>query len=246
MYHLRLFNAELTAYVSAAAILCRARIEREPTGGGGPYPVTINTLGTGLSVAFFPVIFFFSGLYYTDVISTLSVLIAYVIQLGRLDGKDSPSFLNGLVFIAWGVVTLFMRQTNVFWVVVYMGGLEVVHHVKSLRPAKVETPALSTLAEQLKFYAWRYSVGDIHDPPLNMAAPVGKCWHPCEPIALHSHRANISSEDLALCVISVAIAIVCNLKAVLFRYGGLPHLVVLALFAGFVVVNGGVVLGMVL
>ena len=63
-------------------------------------------------------------------------------------------------------------------------------------------------------------------------------------MTFRSYHANISSEDLALCVISVAIATVCNLKPVFFRHGGLPHLVVLAMFVCFVVANGGVVLGM--
>ena len=181
IHHLRLFNTELTAYVAAASILCRAHIEQDQAEDGSPCPASRYAIGTGLSIALFPVLFFFSGLYYTDVISTFSVLIVLFIQLSRLDEGSSPTPFDGLAFIGWGALSLFMRQTNIFWVVVYMGGLEVVHHVKFLRPPKVETPSFASLAEQLKFYAWRYSVGDIHDPPLNMATPVGKYWRLCWP-----------------------------------------------------------------
>ena len=175
VYHLRLFNVELTAYVAATSILCRAWIE-QATGGqpGNSGRVSRYAVVTGFNIALFPVIFFFSGLYYTDVISTVSVLVAYYSQLARMRRDRTPHLVDGLSVVFWGALTLFMRQTNVFWVVVYMGGLEVVHHVKSLEPPQVETPSFSTLAEQVRFYIWRYSVGDIHDPPSNTAAPVGK------------------------------------------------------------------------
>ena len=174
VYYLRLFNVELTAYVAAASIMCKARIEQSTGEHGKTGWVSRYAIMTGFNIALFPVIFFFSGLYYTDVISTFSVLVAYYSQLAKMTRAASPRLLGGLGTVSWGVLTLFMRQTNVFWVVVYMGGLEVVHHVKSLEPSEVETPNFSTLAEQVRFYVWRYSLGDIHDPPLNMAAPVGK------------------------------------------------------------------------
>ena len=175
VYYLRLFNVELTAYVAAASIMCKARIEQVTGEHGKTGWISRYAIMTGFNIALFPVIFFFSGLYYTDVISTFSVLVAYYSQLARMNRDATPPrLLCGLSTVYWGVLTLFMRQTNVFWVVVYMGGLEVVHHVKSLEPPEVETPNFSTLAEQVRFYVWRYSLGDIHDPPLNMAAPVGK------------------------------------------------------------------------
>lgn len=75
--------------------------------------------------------------------------------------------------IVLGLCSLTMRQTNVFWVVVFMGGLEAVHAVKSLRPKAVVQPYMTSLSEQLLFFFKRWSVGHVHDLPLNMAYPEG-------------------------------------------------------------------------
>ena len=128
---------------------------------------------TSFNIALFPLLFFFSGLYYTDVVSTAVVVGAFLNHLKRV-GRDHSSTLSDLLTIALGVLALFMRQTNVFWVVVYMGGLEAVHAVKTLRPGRVDQPFMKTMGEQLRFFAWRYSVGDIHDLPLSQAWPDGK------------------------------------------------------------------------
>ncbi|RYP49505.1 hypothetical protein DL768_004808 [Monosporascus sp. mg162] len=221
VYHLRLFNVEVTAYVAAAAILCRTWIEQPGTRDKSPRGISIYAVMTGFNIALFPVMVFFSGMYYTDVVSTLVVLAAYLNQLGRLGRAHTESFTESAPVVVLGILALCMRQTNIFWVVVFMGGIEIVHRLRSLRPQPVETPSFSTLTEQIKFYAWRYSLGEIHDPPLNQANPL----------------------DLVLCIISIAIAAVCCPRTILLRSGGLPHLLVLFIFAGFVAVNGGVVLG---
>lgn len=129
-------------------------------------------LHTAVNIALFPLLFFFSGLYYTDVISTATVVAAYLNHLRRL-GRDHSSPLSDLITIFLGILTLFMRQTNVFWVVVYMGGLETVHAIKTLRPERVEQPKIDTLGGMLKFFGWRYSLGDVHDPPLQEMWPEG-------------------------------------------------------------------------
>lgn len=84
-------------------------------------PLTLSSM-TGLyhavfNICIFPPLFFFYALYYTDVISTLVVLCAY-----RLDsGIGSNDFL----LVATGLISLFMRQTNIFWVSIFCGGLKV-------------------------------------------------------------------------------------------------------------------------
>jgi alpha-1,2-glucosyltransferase len=128
---------------------------------------------TAVNVALFPVLFFFSALFYTDVYSALFVLCAYQNHLARLS-KDR-GILSDIWTVCIGVSTLLMRQTNVFWAVVYMGGLEAVHAVRSLKPLPVEKPKFTTAAEMVKFYTWRYSVGDVHDPPLSVSSPDGQC-----------------------------------------------------------------------
>ncbi|KAK3324495.1 DIE2/ALG10 family-domain-containing protein [Cercophora scortea] len=188
-------------------------------GKGNPTSQSFHAFHTALNVGLFPVIFFFSALYYTDVFSTLVVMVAYYDHLSRLT-PESPGPFRGLLTVAVGIAALFMRQTNVFWIVVYFGGLEVVHAVRSLKPAPVgQVPHFSTLLEEVAFYVRRYSLGDVHDPPLSVAWP----------------------DDWALCLLSIAIAAVCNPVGVLKQVW--PHITVLGLFAGFVIWNGGVVLG---
>lgn len=128
---------------------------------------------TGINVGLFPVLFFFSALYYTDPSSTLVVLLAYANHLTRV-GTKQPSFLNDVYSLVLGITALTFRQTNIFWVVVYMGGLEVIHAIKALNPEPVETPTFQTPSEQIRFYAWRYSVGDIHDVSLSLGQPIGR------------------------------------------------------------------------
>ncbi|KAG9504535.1 glucosyltransferase [Fusarium musae] len=173
---------------------------------------------TALNVALFPLLFFFSGLYYTDVASTAAVLVAYLNHLKRI-GRDRSSALNDLTTILFGIITLLFRQTNVFWVVVYMGGLEAVHAVKTLRPEQVDQPVILTFVEQIKYFAWRYSLGDIHDPPLHMMWP----------------------DDMLFCVLSLGIAAICNPIRIIRQIW--PYVAVLVSFGGFVAWNGGVVLG---
>ncbi|KAH0443782.1 alpha- glucosyltransferase alg10 [Colletotrichum camelliae] len=200
---------------------CRHLIETRRNDAKCPAPpvvLSFYSIHTGWNVALFPVLFFFSGLYYTDVVSTLSVLVAYYHHLRRVR-EERSSFVSDLGTIILGVVTLTMRQTNVFWVVVYMGGLEAVSAVKSLRPAPAQKPEFGTLLDCIKHYGWRYSLGDIHDPPLNTAWP----------------------DDLVVSALSIGVAAIFNPFRVLKKIW--PHITIMGLFAGFVAWNGGVVLG---
>ncbi|KAF9874698.1 alpha- glucosyltransferase alg10 [Colletotrichum karsti] len=200
---------------------CRHLIEARRTDAKSPAPplvLSFHSIHVGWNIALFPVLFFFSGLYYTDVVSTLSVLVAYYHHLHRVR-EERSSFVSDLVTIVLGVTTLFMRQTNVFWVVVYMGGLEAVSAIKSLRPAPADKPKFKGLSDCVKYYAWRYSLGDIHDPPLNTAWP----------------------DDLFFSALSIGVAAISNPFRVLAKVW--PHITTMGLFAGFVAWNGGVVLG---
>ncbi|UKZ79897.1 hypothetical protein TrVFT333_007660 [Trichoderma virens FT-333] len=158
------------------------------------------------------------GLYYTDVVSTAVVLAAFLNHLHRV-GRDHSSFLSDIVTVGLGLWTLTMRQTNVFWVVVFMGGLEAVHSVKSLRPQSVAQPFMTTLSEQLLFFIKRWSVGHVHDLPLHMAYP----------------------EDMLFTAVSLIVAALCNPIRVIRQIW--PYVTILGAFAGFVAWNGGVVLG---
>lgn len=214
---LRRFNVFATAFTAAVATACRSTIEGSNQKKNKSN--SIYSIHTGVNIALFPVLFFFSGLYYTDVISTCVVLVAYQNHLSRAkQGSAGISFTSDLYTIFLGVLALCMRQTNVFWVVVYMGGLEAVQAIRDL-PVSHENPVLDTWAKQAKFFFYRSSIGDVHDVSLEDAWP----------------------EDLVLSLLSIGIAAIFNIGRVLRRV--FPHLVIVALFAGFVFWNGGVVLG---
>ncbi|CAG7561585.1 unnamed protein product [Fusarium equiseti] len=219
--NLRAFNVFALAVLAYLALQCRREIEARlyEAHFSGKLRITSQyALHTAFNIALFPLLFFFSGLYYTDVASTAAVLAAFLNHLKRM-GRDQSSILSDLTTILLGVFTLFFRQTNVFWVVVFMGGLEAVHAIKTLRPEHVDRPVIFTLSGQLKHYAWRYSLGDIHDPPLHMMWP----------------------DDMIFCVLSLGIAALCNPLRVLRQIW--PYISTLLMFVVFVAWNGGVVLG---
>ncbi|KAL2129631.1 hypothetical protein VTI74DRAFT_7512 [Chaetomium olivicolor] len=202
-FSLRYNNLLATLLTALLASQCRHLIEvraAERDGKVLPKMLSFNSFHTGLNIALFPVIFFFSALYYTDVVSTLVVLIAYRNHLSRI-GPQRPGLVNDLWTIVLGVVALFMRQTNVFWVVVYMGGLEAVNVLRRVKPAA-------------GFY-----LEEVHDPPLNQSDLQG--WF--------------------FCILTLTVTALFHPLKVLRQIW--PHITILALFAGFVAWNGGVVLG---
>ncbi|TWU71054.1 glucosyltransferase [Metarhizium rileyi] len=218
---LRVTNVLGLIVLASLALLCRHEIESrfyEAQSSTHLRVVSTYSIHTALNTALFPLLFFFSGLYYTDVISTAVVVGAYLNHLKRVS-RDQSSLVSDLGTILMGISALLMRQTNVFWVVVWMGGLEAVHAVKTLRPHHVDQPFMTTLTDQVKFYAWRYSVGDVHDPPLDLAWP----------------------DDMLFTTVSLGIAALCNPVRVARQVW--PYISVLFAFASFVAWNGGVVLG---
>lgn len=200
--------------VAIAACSCRAELEHQEqqrlemdirkttdsTAAQTPPPprkladsmFSLYAFHTALNVALFPVLFFFSALYYTDVYSTLVTLVAYRTHLFRRQFATAaaqpaaPPLWSGLVAVVLGLAMLLMRQTNVFWVVVYMGGLEAVQAVKGLRlqqPAQDHVIPASPLA-MAWHYARQYARGHVHDPPLGQSWPDGEAlWPPPHPFA---------------------------------------------------------------
>lgn len=92
----------------------------------------LSDANTALNIALFPPLFFFSALFYTDVMSTLVVLLSFHMFLKRTTFGDSLQSI-GTVFI--GVVALFFRQTNIFWVAVFPAGLAVTDALKASAPS---------------------------------------------------------------------------------------------------------------
>ena len=108
------------------------------------------------NILLFPVLFFFYGLYYTDVISVLSVLTTYLFYLKN----DSKGVLSS------GLLSLWFRQTNIIWVALFNGGLELTR----ILPSRLELPATASLTNIIQRSG---EGGAVYDPPIENACLEG-------------------------------------------------------------------------
>ncbi|MCJ1284583.1 glucosyltransferase [Xylographa opegraphella] len=158
-----------------------------------------------LNICLFPPLFFFYSLFYTDVTSTVLVLLAYMdfhLEKGR-----NQYFLS--------IAALLLRQTNIFWVAIYLGGLEVLRNLPKGRSG-IEFPCKSSSLDVMTG-SWQHA--SLYDPLVEDA------WF----------------EDYIKAGASLSIASLANMR----RLAGpsVPYLSLLLGFGGFVFWNGGVVLG---
>jgi alpha-1,2-glucosyltransferase len=142
-------------------------------------PLGANVSHTVLNICLFPPLFFFSGLYYTDVLALLVVVEAYNWDLKRDSERDqknesgegakrapSNGILETLGFLAFALAALVFRQTNIFWVSIFLGGLQVVRKIrKSAKPC--ESSELSTIVKQGQ-------QNEVYDPLVSEASLEGK------------------------------------------------------------------------
>ena len=113
----------------------------------GQTPFT--TALTAFNIASFPPLFFFGALYYTDIMSTAAVLISYHAFL-KTAAQSQRSLSDDLIAVLSGIVALFFRQTNIFWVAVFPAGLTVVQVLQEngrLSGTSVRGGYLATLQE---------------------------------------------------------------------------------------------------
>ncbi|XP_046386441.1 putative Dol-P-Glc:Glc(2)Man(9)GlcNAc(2)-PP-Dol alpha-1,2-glucosyltransferase isoform X2 [Ischnura elegans] len=89
---------------SIANLILFIGIRHKAVGSEGKF--TFQVLWAPLNLALFPVLYFFTFLYYTDQISTLMVMIMYRLYLARK--------FNWSAFI--GILSVMCRQTNIIWV----------------------------------------------------------------------------------------------------------------------------------
>jgi alpha-1,2-glucosyltransferase len=121
---------------------------------------------SAFNVALFPPLFFFSTLYYTDVISTLTVLLAYGAYL--LKPKTGGGVMTDANAVLLGTIALLFRQTNIFWVAVFPAGLAVVDALK------VDTPSTASRSRDItSAIQSSWSEGKIHDCSVQDAGPQG-------------------------------------------------------------------------
>ena len=111
------------------------------------------------NICLFPPLFFFYGLYYTDVISALLVLMTYRFHLQRA---------NKCLVVA-GLASLFFRQTNIFWISIFLGGLEVKRSLVRFHP-DIESLEKSTFIDVI---TRSLQHGHLYDPLLSNANAEG-------------------------------------------------------------------------
>jgi alpha-1,2-glucosyltransferase len=121
---------------------------------------------SALNIALFPPLFFFSALYYTDVMSTLAVLLSYQAFLTREHTQNR--LLHSLMIVVVGVFALLFRQTNIFWVAVFPAGLAV---VDVLADKQGKTSQVSGNVQSITKDAWSY--GKVYDVPVGDAGLQG-------------------------------------------------------------------------
>ncbi|KIV89478.1 hypothetical protein PV10_06874 [Exophiala mesophila] len=104
------------------------------------------------AIVMFPLLFFFSGLFYTDLLGVFAVVVTQVVWtaasgISRQNGNRWPRHILMLLHVLLGLLALSARQTNIFWVSIYLAGLQVVETIKD-----------------------RTGVDKIHDPPIAQAS----------------------------------------------------------------------------
>lgn len=84
-----------------------------------------------LAIMTFPLSFFFSALYYTDMASTWSVVVAYIAySISSTARSRQVRLVMKIVHLLSGLMACSMRQTNILWVAVFPAGLEAVRSIK--------------------------------------------------------------------------------------------------------------------
>lgn len=123
---------------------------------------SLSTIDHGaLNVCLFPPLFFFYGLYYTDILSAGIILHVYIWFQERSKAK----------MVLGSLLALSLRQTNIFWVAVYFGGLEV---LRTLRRGQqgIIILARSSFSEVV-VRSWQ--TGCLYDPLVSNAYFEGLC-----------------------------------------------------------------------
>jgi alpha-1,2-glucosyltransferase len=126
----------------------------------------VHNVHSAFNIALFPPLFFFSALYYTDVMSTMVVLMSYLAYIGKTNARNEVT----AVFI--GILALLFRQTNIFWVAIFPAGLAVVDALKK----SAEHNATSGKGNNQVIIQDSWSKGTVYDCPVQDAGPQGAYW----------------------------------------------------------------------
>lgn len=220
---LRWLNSLVANFVIPAQVwdlYAQSGLLRRPVHDGG---ISFHTV---MNICLFPLIFFFSALYYTDVCSVSFVLGAYEYHIRLLRDASASRKMDMVKIVAIGLCALSMRQTNIFWVAIFLAGLHAVHHVKREDQPSSEESRDSPCGLEA-----------IHDPPVSEAYLGGM-------IASYSQRLRLTSIDYIKSAVSLATTALKDPISLLLSLW--PYIALLASFSIFVLINGGVVLGILL
>ena len=138
-------------------------------------PVGAWVSHTVLNICLFPPLFFFSALYYTDILALVFVVESYIWDSRRSNdaaGKQSwPSILLGhasiktSIFLLFSLAALLFRQTNIFWVAVFLGGLQITHVLHEVSAPCRIADFSGVVKKGLQ--------NELYDPPIADASIVG-------------------------------------------------------------------------
>ena len=134
--------------------------------GSNLFHAPVHTTHVTLNIFASPLFFFFGVLYYTDVLSALAVVKCYSWYLNstKSQGRARDQARGMIVFYGWAAMAC--RQTNVFWVAVFLGGLQVAESLKKLGYSK-DWSFINTSQEPA------FGGGKVYDPPLAGASVEG-------------------------------------------------------------------------
>ena len=233
----RELNAEAlrTTNTAAAAIFLPWRLQTlldSIRGERNTRPAGARLGQTVLNICLFPPLFFFSGLYYTDVLALLAVIEAYNWDIKGRRRNSPPS--TTLVFMIFGLGALLFRQTNIFWVAVFLGGLRVVWTLRQ--------SSRDCTASDLRGIVDRSSKNELYDPTIMEASVTGEMLFPFtigKSLLLIIWSPFLA--DYFKTSVSLAINGLSNVRLALIS--AIPYVTILAAFGGFVLWNNGVVLG---
>jgi alpha-1,2-glucosyltransferase len=123
---------------------------------------------TAANICLFPPLFFFSALYYTDVPSVFFVLLSFIKYCdSRVQGFESRVGRPAVWQVLFGLVSLWFRQTNIFWVGVFPAGLALVEVAKGSGGANGQIYQGEATFAQVIERSW--DKGALYDPPVEAA-----------------------------------------------------------------------------
>ncbi|KAK3673711.1 glucosyltransferase [Recurvomyces mirabilis] len=182
---------------------------------------------SSLDVALFPTLFFFSALYYTDIWSTLLVVLFYT-QISSTNHNNSGRLVHHVTLVTLGLASLAFRQTNIFWVAIFPAAITTIRQLDRGHDAVRNSMYRGVAGFGDSWYSimkTSYKMQVVYDPAIRYA-----------------------SFDVYLVTIGSTVACALGMLSQPKKLFNLllvlaPYLTLLGVFTGFVLWNGSVVLG---